>query len=306
MIEKTNFRATKEREEVLPAAAAALHCLYADNSSLIGGSFPWHWHTAFEIDYIERCDVQYQFAGASVTVPQGSAVFINSGELHAFQPCASAPCKIIAFLFDPVFLASGCSDPIYTQYIAPVLHADLPFLLLSSENAHHRQMLASIEKMIRTAREEPRCYELLLRTALGEFWCGLMDGLHTAGELPGPKQKDKERLKRMLDFIHANYRQPLSLKDIAAAAFIGSRECSRCFDRSIGLPPMDYLNRYRIQMAIQQLMTSDKSVTEISECCGFSSVSYFGKVFKRATGLPPLQYRASVSRVQDSAAQRLP
>lgn len=46
-------------------------------------------------------------------------------------------------------------------------------------------------------------------------------------------------------------------------------------------------------MAVQQLLTTDKTISEISECNGFSSISYFGKVFRQYTGASPLQYRSS-------------
>ncbi|MGN1121946.1 MAG: helix-turn-helix domain-containing protein [Eubacteriales bacterium] len=296
MIERTNFKSKQNGEELLSnvPGTSLFHCLYADNESLIGGAFPWHWHTAFEIDYVEGCDMRFDFAGSSVVVPQGNAIFINAGEIHSYQPNGTTPCKITAFIFEPVFLAGNYNDAIYTKYVAPVLNAAPTSLLISSDTRQSLGMISVIENMIRIASVEPACYEIRLRSELGNFWCCLMDCLKSIQEFPCPKNKDRERIKQMLDFIHANYSQPLSLKDIAASALVGSRECSRCFARSIGRSPMEYLNYYRIQMAIRQLITTDRSVTDISEYSGFSSISYFGKVFKRYTGLSPLQYRSCV------------
>lgn len=293
MIERTHFRAKQDEEELL-SGDASFHCLYADDDSLIGGAFPWHWHTAFEIDYIEGCDMQFQFAGTSLVVPQGNAVFINSGEIHSYQPKGTSPCKITAFLFEPGFLAGSYQDIIYTQYVAPIMNASLASLLISPEVPRHQSMMSSIENMIQIASAEPSCYEIRLRSELGNFWCGLIDTMKQTREFTCPKNRDRERMKQMLDFIHGNYSLRLSLNDIASSAFIGARECSRCFQRSIGCSPMEYLNDYRIQMAIRQLITSDQNITEISEYCGFSSISYFGKVFKQHTGQSPLQYRSSL------------
>ncbi|MGN0180246.1 MAG: helix-turn-helix domain-containing protein [Monoglobaceae bacterium] len=300
MIEKTNFKSKNNKEELLSNASveSLLHCLYADDDSLIGGAFPWHWHTAFEIDYIEGCDMQFDFTGTSVFVPQGNAIFINSGEIHSYRALGKSPCKIIAFIFEPVFLAGSYSDKIYTQYIAPILNAGLTYTLISPDLAKDRNMILNIENMIQLASDEPDCYEIMLRSELGNFWCGLMDSLKSMQEIWCSENRDRKRIKTMLEFIHSNYMHRISLKEIAESALIGPRECSRCFGRSIGRPPMVYLNYYRIQMAIQQLITTDKNVTEISECNGFSSISYFGKVFKEHTGLSPLQYRASVQREQ--------
>lgn len=295
MIEKTNFRATQKREEIFSenSQTASLRCLYADADSIIGDAFPWHWHTAFEIDYIEGCDTQFDFSGTSLLVPHGSAIFINSGEIHSYRPKVPMQCRIYAFLFAPTILAGSCGDPIYTQYVAPIVGSNLTFLSISSDSGQDAAMLSDIRKMISLASEEPDYYEITLRSTLGSFWCDLMDRLKSQSGFFRSGSRDRERIRQMLNFIHSNYSVPLSLQEIAASAAIGARECSRCFQRCIRRSPMEYLNDFRIQMAMQQLAAADKSITEISECCGFSSISYFGKVFKQHTGQTPLQYRLS-------------
>ncbi|WP_394916419.1 helix-turn-helix domain-containing protein [uncultured Robinsoniella sp.] len=74
-------------------------------------------------------------------------------------------------------------------------------------------------------------------------------------------------------------------------ANISTRECSRCFQRCIKLSPMNYLNEHRIRMAAQMLLQTNKSIMTISECCGFSSSSYFGKIFQDYMGCTPKNYR---------------
>ena len=161
-------------------------------------------------------------------------------------------------------------------------------------------MISNIKNIFYIASNEPAYYELKLCSELESFWCLLLDNLKSTNKFSFSKCRDRERIKKMLSFVHSNYSQQISLNDIAACGMIGTRECSRCFQRSIGRSPMDYLNYYRIQMAIQQLMTTVKNITEISECNGFSTISYFGKVFKRHTGLSPLQYRSSLSTPSSS------
>jgi AraC-like DNA-binding protein len=54
---------------------------------------------------------------------------------------------------------------------------------------------------------------------------------------------------------------------------------------------MDYILKTRIAMAKELLCEADMSVTEISESCGFSSISYFSRTFKNETGMSPLKYK---------------
>lgn len=296
MIIRTNFQVKPSKEELFSndLGKFPFHCLYVDSSGFIGDIFPWHWHTAFEIDYIAGCDVRFDFAGTSLYVPQGNAIFINSGEIHSYQPQMKEGCKIYAFLFELAFLSGDYNNAMFQKYITPVINAKLTALKISPDMSFFKVMSTNIANMIQLCSDESDYYEFQVHSELGEFWCCLIEELKLQNEFLCSKSRDNERIRKMLDFIHSNYCNPLSLQEIAAAATIGTRECSRCFRRSIGRSPVDYLNDYRVQMAIRLLVTTDKNITEISETTGFSSISYFGKVFKQHTGVSPLQYRASV------------
>ncbi len=65
---------------------------------------------------------------------------------------------------------------------------------------------------------------------------------------------------------------------------------------------MHYLRRIRVHQAKLRLMeTPDASLREIAEACGFHSLSYFGKVFREATGYTPQGYRLGALRQQPSS-----
>ena len=53
---------------------------------------------------------------------------------------------------------------------------------------------------------------------------------------------------------------------------------------------IEYLNFYRIEIACEQLLSTDLSVTDIAINCGFNDVSYFIKTFKKYKGITPKQY----------------
>ncbi|MGQ9491544.1 MAG: helix-turn-helix domain-containing protein [Anaerolineae bacterium] len=57
------------------------------------------------------------------------------------------------------------------------------------------------------------------------------------------------------------------------------------------MTPIAYLNRYRIQQAKQLLTNTHKTITEIALEVGFSSSSYFSRIFRRKTGMTPEAYR---------------
>ena len=101
-------------------------------------------------------------------------------------------------------------------------------------------------------------------------------------EYEGASEASEERAKRMLDFIHMHYAEPIQLSDIAAAANVGERECLRAFKKTLGVTPTAYLLRYRSSMSAQMLLDTDKSIAEICFEVGFNSQSHYGQdVYKR-------------------------
>lgn len=85
---------------------------------------------------------------------------------------------------------------------------------------------------------------------------------------------------------------------LAAAADLSVAQFQRRFKDEIGLPPMEYLTRRRLEWAGSLLRETDLSVTEIALQAGFPSSQYFATVFKKFTGSTPTDYRRQASAVE--------
>jgi AraC-like DNA-binding protein len=94
-------------------------------------------------------------------------------------------------------------------------------------------------------------------------------------------------------FIHKNYPEPISRSDVAAYVGLSERHLTRCFHQEVGITPVTYLNRYRVQQAKEMLDSGDKGITEIALDVGFSSHSYFSRVFREQVGVSPRAYLQS-------------
>ncbi len=103
---------------------------------------------------------------------------------------------------------------------------------------------------------------------------------------------EAQRLVRQaMAYIQERYAEPLSRQAIAAHVGLSDDYLTSCFHKELGLTPVAYLNRFRIQQARQLLKSTHKSITEIALDVGFSSSSYFSRIFRRETGMAPEAYR---------------
>ena len=78
--------------------------------------------------------------------------------------------------------------------------------------------------------------------------------------------------------------------DIAAIAKELGMSRSAFFKRvkaATGMSPLDFVRDYKLTHAVELLKSSDRSITDVAYCCGFSDVGYFGKCFRKKYGMSP-------------------
>lgn len=98
-----------------------------------------------------------------------------------------------------------------------------------------------------------------------------------------------------VEYIRANYRSDISLKDITAHVNISKYYFIRLFKEQMGMTPYEYMINYRIYRAKLLLRSTDESVNKIASRIGFSSPSNFIRHFKKAEGVSPAGYRRGFS-----------
>ena len=103
-------------------------------------------------------------------------------------------------------------------------------------------------------------------------------------------KKDQERIKRLYQFIDENYQRKIELSEVAEMTNLSEAAFCRYFKRMTRLTFIEFLNHYRVNQA-KNLLLLDKNVTETCFDCGFESMSYFNRTFKKLTGVNPLAFK---------------
>jgi AraC family transcriptional regulator len=103
----------------------------------------------------------------------------------------------------------------------------------------------------------------------------------------------KNRIDRVIKYIEENSNQKINLDALASVSNFSKYQFSRIFTSIVGMTPVAYVNRERLQKSVQYLIETNKTLLDIANQCGFESVSTFNALFKKHFSKTPSDVRAS-------------
>ncbi|MFD0712640.1 helix-turn-helix domain-containing protein [Paenibacillus sp. GCM10027626] len=99
------------------------------------------------------------------------------------------------------------------------------------------------------------------------------------------------KLQQIVHQMESRVHDPLDLGELAAKAGLSKHHFCKMFKRHTGETPIHYMRKIRVKEAARLLRQSDLPIARIAEITGFDNLSYFGKVFRRLTGMAPTDFR---------------
>lgn len=161
-------------------------------------------------------------------------------------------------------------------------------LFISLEDARKQQQLSSDSSgAIVDALEACFSYEELHRTLISKTQAYLEDAANSTQE--------NATIFLIKDYISKNYmNESLSVKDISAHVFLSASYVCTFFKNETSQTLNQYLTEYRMEKAKQLLSDARYKIADISSRVGYSDGNYFGKSFKKYTGLSPSEYREKI------------
>lgn len=255
---------------------------------------PIHWHPDFEIATAARNVLDYQVGQHHIILKAGDSIFINGNMLHRVcQLSGNSPDPV------PIIIFSGASvfpeySAMYQKYILPIAQCDsLPFVVFRQEDSPRCEVNYLLQETYRCLSQQVPCYEMKVQRKLSRFLEYLFLNLNNFPQWEASRiqLKNQIRLQKMLTYIYEHYGETVTLEDIANAAHISRSEAGRCFQTYLKCSPIEALIQYRLQTARRLLREKTHTLQEISVACGFNSVNYFSRQFKKVYGVTPGQNR---------------
>ena len=238
-------------------------------------------------------------AGDAIVFPHGDAHVMVSD--RSARPASDFDTAAQQRFPDVVLLGTGASRP--TSFICGYLGCDLrpfnPLLAALPRRMHMRGLSASwLGGFTRQLTEESRLgragadtvitrlAELMFIEALRRYLEELPAG--QTGWLAGLRD---EIVGRALALLHARPAHPWTLAELARESASSRSRLAQRFTEMVGLPPMQYLTRWRMQVAANLLAQGGAKVAGVASEAGYDSEAAFSRAFKKATGMAPGAWR---------------
>ena len=262
-----------------------------------------HWHEEVEIVYLHHGSFKLDINMEPYGTDRECFLFINSGELHSLRSL-SMEFDEQAVVFSPSMLLFQDYDSIDESILLPLTQNKLTFPRFLDQTSPFfsafRSCYQQISHIFSQSKETLITGEQILKDdvisqlQIKEGILQLIGILMEAGlmcQSPRTESQKITAIKTVLSYITDHYHEKLYVQDLASQVNMNEQYFCRFFKRSIGKTPIDFINDYRLNKVIRLLETGDAQITEICLECGFNNMGNFQRLFKRKTGITPLQYR---------------
>ncbi|MBS5520975.1 MAG: helix-turn-helix transcriptional regulator [Clostridiales bacterium] len=249
-----------------------------------------HWHHYWEILCQIEGKTKIKVGNEEFLSEEGDITIIGSDELHSTRKMTPEHCLLI-LQFRGSVLLPYLKEIEQFKYLSNIIFEQM------GNKQHFRiqnnyYIRGLLERTLKEYREKQFGYEIQIQAYLMQMFAFFLRNKYICiPQLDPEKVSALEKVKNSLIYMENNYNKPMELHEVAAQSCISIYNFCRMFKAATEHTFVEYLNYIRIKESEKLLLFSEDSVGKIAMDTGFSSLSYFNRVFKRKNGVSPLVYR---------------
>lgn len=243
-----------------------------------------HWHRALEIDFTIHGEGDYLTSGHKTHLSDGDFIIINSGEVHGVENIGPGDARrSITILVPFEFLNELLPEISHLYFVSQITDQEI-MLKVKTE-------LTRIYQLWTNQHDHENKIEIL-----GHFYL-LMALLLRNFVVPKKNiicfndARKQDKVKDIINFLTANYRDSLTLDEVADHFGLSKAYLDRLFKTEVQTSLIHYLQLIRLQHAYDLLVNTDLPVAVIADQCGFANVRSLQKIFKDVYSATPSTYR---------------
>lgn len=266
-----------------------------------GNVFPAHYHYYIELLYGVSGEFQVLLGGQYHQFSGGDMVLINSREVHQIDALSKTGGKYVVVRFLPELIYNSISSNHFEmKYMLPFVTENS-----SKQKVVPKEALGETEipnlflEIIQEEEEKKYGYELAVKNHIGRiflwilrYWNAKEEDVYE--ENAGDRNL-RNQLQPVLQYVSEQYAGDIKAEEMAKLCHMSYSYFSRTFHRIMKMNFREYLNHVRIAAAEQMLVSTTLSITEIGVEVGFTTTSYFIKMFQSYKHITPKQFRKLIT-----------
>lgn len=288
-------------------------------------------HTTHELVYLREGSADFYIEGKKVSLNRGSTLIIRPNTSHRISVnCGQADMLILYFGFaqDPKTIArtleanaktkefrdkstqipvTGPSVPLPVYFSQSSLESFIkfakegegelsqdPYILISG--SYKKDISSIVERIVEEMNDNKYSKELMVQILSVELTIVLARAMRREWEesLRVKNGKAKELVLIAKEYIDNNFDRGITITDAASYVFLSQGYFTRAFRDEIGISPIGYLMKIRIERACELLENSDIKISGVASKSGFSSPQRFNVAFRKQMGMTPMEYRKNI------------
>jgi AraC-like DNA-binding protein len=271
-------------EQILPDVNSSFRFLLTPKLNEV---FYWHFHPEIELVYVEA-ERGIRHIGDHISTYEGcDLALIGSYIPHLnFDYGVKATVETVVIQFPETYFEVGLTRIPELQKVVALMERAKTGIAFTGETKR------TAGWRLKNLQQMDRFHQFMELMSLFQFLAE-SDEFEVLNVRPISSQtilKQQERMHRIHQFVETNFHKPIDTQQIAAEVNLSLPAFCRYFKKTTKLTYTDFVNQYRVQYA-KKLLIQDKNVTETCFECGFESLSYFNRIFKKWTGMSPSEFR---------------
>ncbi|MGX9734445.1 helix-turn-helix domain-containing protein [Janthinobacterium aestuarii] len=258
--------------------------------------FIWHYHPQFELTLTVNARGQRYIGDHLGDFEPGDLVLLGPNLPHTWsaseridsaQPMLAV---VVWFSLEWVEQLAACFPELHgVRQLAARAGPALHFSADASTRCAHQLLQLN-------ALPVPQRLPLLLDVLLDLAADGAARPLASTAQAPVHADGQQKRMETVFDFMHAHFREEITLETLAQRAALSLGAFHRCFKRHAHCTPGEYLARLRIGRACQQLIESNLAIAVIAQEAGYRNLAHFNRQFRAAKHVTPRAFRLQYRR----------
>lgn len=244
-----------------------------------------HWHNCIEIILVLSGQLTIMVETETYHLFEDDIILINNSQMHEIKPTENV---VTVLHINPAFYKKWIDVDSYFICNSAAYHNKLKFIDLKR----------IIAKMVYVQYNDKEGNELLTVSFSYQLMLKLVKNFKSTDEITITNpSKNLQRLGNIIHYLNDNYKENITLEQVAEREFLSPSYLSHFFKLHMGVTFFNYLTDIRMKHAVNDLLTSNLTIEQIAANNGFANSRYFVNTFKKQYGILPRQFRNQQKKI---------